>query len=242
MKCRLCADGSRMIEGIDFDLSYAPVIDGNSLMLMIALATSKGMVFYFLDISNAFQTNVIHDPTKRHYIHMPSMYMQWFCLRFPNHPLSRMNNDSVKLVMQTIRGIQGTEDARHEWYKLLSLIFTKVLKMVVLTANKGLFFWEHDGHTAYIALATNDILMASSHENLFHLLKETFSQYFDFTTTVGPMLHFLNYRLIQSQHGTSIDQCSHLHQTLVLIPPSHSSLVFFLLTQPSKWNCTPLHH
>ena len=34
LKIRLCADGSRMVVGIDYDLSYAPVIDGDSILLM----------------------------------------------------------------------------------------------------------------------------------------------------------------------------------------------------------------
>ena len=75
MKIRLCANGARMIPGIDFDLSHVPVIDGETLLLMIAVATAKKMKFYFIDISNAFQSNVIHDPNKRHYMHLPSMYM-----------------------------------------------------------------------------------------------------------------------------------------------------------------------
>ena len=54
LKVRLCADGSRMVVGIDYDLSFAPVIDGDTLLLMIAVATSKRMKFYFLDILNAF--------------------------------------------------------------------------------------------------------------------------------------------------------------------------------------------
>ena len=53
LKVRLCADSSRMVIGIDYDLSFAPVIDGDILLLMIAVATSKRMGFYFLDISNA---------------------------------------------------------------------------------------------------------------------------------------------------------------------------------------------
>ena len=85
MKCSLCVDGSRMIKGIDFELLYVSVIDMDSLLLMIALASSKGRKFYLLDISNAFQSNVIHDPTKRHYLHIPSLYMKWFHIHFSNH-------------------------------------------------------------------------------------------------------------------------------------------------------------
>ena len=215
MKCRMCADGSRMIMGLDYDLSYAPVIDGDSLLLMIALATSKSMVFYFLDISNAFQTNVIHDPSKRHYLHLPTLYMQWFKLRFPHHPLNKLDHTKTKLVLQTIRGIQGTKDAGAEWYKLLALIFTKVLGMVPSPANKGLFYWSKHNQEAYIALATDDILMASTSVILFHELCTTFNQYFDYTTAQGSTLHFLNYRIIQSKHGTSIEQYSHIRQNII---------------------------
>ena len=95
----MCADGSRMVAGIDFDLSYAPVIDGDSLMLMIAIATSKKMIFYFLDISNAFQSNIIHNPAKRQYIRLPTLYMRWFKMRFPNHPLNKEQNQSYQLIM-----------------------------------------------------------------------------------------------------------------------------------------------
>ena len=69
LKFRLCADGFRMVVGINFDSSYAPVIDGESLLLMIAVATSRDMKFHFLDISNVFQNNIIHTPSKRHYLH-----------------------------------------------------------------------------------------------------------------------------------------------------------------------------
>ena len=34
-KVRFCADGSRMVMGVDYDLSYAPVIDGDIVLLMI---------------------------------------------------------------------------------------------------------------------------------------------------------------------------------------------------------------
>ena len=89
LEIRLCADGSRMVVGIDYDLSYAPVIDGDSLLLMIALATSKGWTFYFLDISNAFQSNIIHNPHKRHYLPLPSLYMSGFVFDFLTIHLAR---------------------------------------------------------------------------------------------------------------------------------------------------------
>ena len=185
------------------------------------------MKFYFIELSNAFQSNVIYDPSKRHYMHLPSMYMQWFCLRFPNYPLSKVKDKDIRLVIQTIRSIQGTKDAGHEWYKLLSLIFTKVLGMVPSTSNNGLFYWKYKHHVAYVGLVTDDILMEATHLDMYDLLRDTFTKYFEFTSSSDSVLHFLNYRLIQSKHGTSIDQYVHIHQT-ILHPffASHKSVPF----------------
>ena len=78
LKCRICTDGSIMTEGIDFSESFAPTSDADSFRLIIALASSKVYLLIFYDVSNAFQTNVIDDPSKRHYLRLPPLYQQWF--------------------------------------------------------------------------------------------------------------------------------------------------------------------
>ena len=62
-----------MVEGLDYELAFAPVVDGPHLYFMIAISTAEGMDLYFVDISNAFQTNVIENPLKRHIIGLPPM-------------------------------------------------------------------------------------------------------------------------------------------------------------------------
>ena len=115
IKVRMCTNGSKMIQGQDFKVSYAPTVDADSFRLSIALAVSDEMIIVFIDASNAFQTNVISDPNKRIYITLPTMYLEWFQARFPNHPLAKFKN-SKELVMQSLRNIQGTKDAGFEWY------------------------------------------------------------------------------------------------------------------------------
>ena len=43
-----------MVEGLDYELAFAPVVDGPHLYFMIAISTAEGMELYFVDISNAF--------------------------------------------------------------------------------------------------------------------------------------------------------------------------------------------
>ena len=91
--------------------------------------------------------------------------------------------------------------------------------MIACTSNKGLFYWSKGTNHADIALATYDILMDSTDISLYDLLCSTFDKYFDYTTTTttGSTVNFLNYRIIQSPLGTSIDQYCHLRQNILNI-------------------------
>ena len=212
LSSRICANGSKMEEGIDFYCSYAPVCDADSFRLVIAVAAEEGMVGYFLDISNAFQTNVIFDPNERFYIRIPPLYMDWFRHKWPEHPILKYNQRD--LCIQSLRGLQGTKHAGYEWYQLLSAIF-KDLGMIPNTICKGVFMWNSDNHKAMVCVATDDILLWSTHEILYKRLVEKFNNYFKFTHRTGQELSFLNFRIIQSEYGISIDQTLHIKKSVL---------------------------
>ena len=119
------------------------------------------MILVFIDASNSFQTNVISDPNKRVYITLPTMYLDWFGARFPNYPLAKCKN-SKELVMQSLRNIQGIEDAGFEWYQLLANIFTN-LGWKPNTVCKGVWVYLKNNQTAYLILATDNMLYMSKH-------------------------------------------------------------------------------
>lgn len=64
------------------------------------------------------------------------------------------------MIMQIIREMQGTKDTEAEWCKLLSLDLIKDMKIVLATDNKGLFTYIGGDKTIFVALATDDILLA----------------------------------------------------------------------------------
>ena len=54
-----------MQEGIDFFISYAPVADITSIHILLAIAAANNnMVIYIIDITNAFQNNIITNPNE----------------------------------------------------------------------------------------------------------------------------------------------------------------------------------
>ena len=110
IKVRMCANGSKMVQGRDYTTSYAPIVDADSFRLSLNIAASDEMIVVFVDASNTFQTHLILDPKKRLYITLPKMRLEWFRAIFPDHPLVKCKN-SKELVMQSLRNIQGTKDA-----------------------------------------------------------------------------------------------------------------------------------
>ena len=101
--------------------------------------------------------------------------------------------------------MQGTKDAGVEWYKLLSLILIKDMNIIPAIGNKGLFIYIKGDKTAFVALATDDILLATLFTGFYDKMRESFDTYFAYTTCKGSVLHFLNYRIIQSEYGTSVE-------------------------------------
>ena len=55
---RTCSDGSSMLKGVEFTLSYAPGADICSLCIIVAIAYTKDLIIFVLDISNYFQKTI----------------------------------------------------------------------------------------------------------------------------------------------------------------------------------------
>jgi len=80
----------------------------DSLLLLLNLAASEGLLISFMDISNAFQNSIILSATERVYLSLPPLYLDWFCQQWPDYDPPSLN---VKdLVIQCLKCIQGTRD------------------------------------------------------------------------------------------------------------------------------------
>ena len=71
-----CADGSSMIKGVYFTVSYEPVAGILSLCIIIAISYIEGLIIFVLDISNAFQNEILTNPKERVYISLQHIYME----------------------------------------------------------------------------------------------------------------------------------------------------------------------
>ena len=120
--------------------------------------------------------------------------------------------------MQTLCNLQGTKDAGHEWYQLLS----KILHSLGMTPNimcKGVFVWKHiDGQAneyTYLILATDDMILATHSTKATMMSEKEFDRYFTYTKRDRTDIYFFNFRLIQIDHSISIDQTNHILQNII---------------------------
>lgn len=72
------------------------------------------------------------------------------------------------------------------------------------------FSWSKNRHKALAALATDDMLFATTNESLVDIVFMDFDKYFATIILRGSQLSFLNYRTVQSKYDTSIDQSNHI--------------------------------
>ena len=92
---RTYLDGSSMIEGVDFTVSYSPVAGIPSLYIFIAIEYVEVLNIFVLDISNDFQNNSLTNTAERVYLSLPFIYLDWYKIKWPKHQLFSRNQKGL---------------------------------------------------------------------------------------------------------------------------------------------------
>eukprot|EP00956_Cyclotella_meneghiniana_P030378 scaffold76242_cov40-Cyclotella_meneghiniana.AAC.1 len=101
---RMCANGSKQQQGIDFEFSYSPTAGMAPIRITLATAASFDWILAVIDIVNCFQSTLI-PPEERLVISMPPFYRKWFQEKYPE--VKWEHSPSNKYVLEVINGIQG---------------------------------------------------------------------------------------------------------------------------------------
>jgi hypothetical protein len=141
-----------------------------------------------------------------------SYYLEWFRRKFPYIKLP--SHDENHLCMQTQTSWQGTKDASWSWYRLVRSVFEES-GWNVCQADKGIFTKAcDDGSRALACLSTDDVLLFAKCCEVYLWLKQHFMKYFKVTSAEGPILRYLNMRIVISLQGISIDQMDYIQGIL----------------------------
>jgi len=200
---RMCADGSKQIKGLHFDESHSPTPAIWAILTCTCVAAALSLRAYTIDIDNAFQ-NTPRYPSKDIqpiFITCPPLYMSWFKSRFPNYQFA----PKTKYIIQCFMNMQGLRTAGRDFHTLLRAILAEI-DIHPTSVDNGIFILLYKQSLVLLAISTDDILIFTKHEEFFLKIKDKLHSAFGVTSQNGDVIHYLNYRIIQSAHGISIDQ------------------------------------
>jgi hypothetical protein len=163
---------------------------------------------YMLDVVNAFQSRVQHDPKSRQFITMPQGFYDWFLAEYPHVKLP--SNNPKDLVVQTLTSFQGTCDASRQFYNLVKPVLIE-FGFEVSTSDRGVFSrTEKDSKRSLVCVSTDDVLLLTPYRETYLGLRQHFQKYFEVTSSEGEKLRYLNLRIVFSKDGISIDQTDYI--------------------------------
>ena len=65
-----------MIEGVDFTVSYTPVVIIKPVFIIIKFASEERFINFILDISSAFKNTILPNTKEIVYLSLPSLYLE----------------------------------------------------------------------------------------------------------------------------------------------------------------------
>ena len=209
---RMCADGSKQEQGIDFEYSYSPTAGAAAVRALLAIAASYSWLLSAMDVTNCFQSTIIPEEELLT-IHAPPNYLHWFKNKYPTVKIPASKSD--KYVLRILNGIQGDKSIGRKWYLLLKKLLEN-FGFKCCPTEPSVFVYEKDDVYFILNTSTDDFLCAHSTQQIYDDLCEYFKKFFSMTfETKVNKFKYLNLRIISTEHGVSYDQTEHIEHKII---------------------------
>jgi hypothetical protein len=205
-KSRLVAKGFQKVHGIDYDETFSPIVNMDSIHLALAIAVAKGWEVHQMDVKNAF---LYGDLSEEIYMEHPQGFMQY-----------------SYLVCRLKKSLYGLKQASRAWYaKMDSYMLSH--KFVRCKSDLNVYIlWTTDS-LLLLVLYVDDLLIigcsTSSISGVKMILHERFSM-----TDMGLLHFFLGLEISQDASGIKLSQAKYaqdllkrFHMTKYKSSPTH---------------------
>ncbi len=137
-KSRLCAQGFKQNYGIDYDETFAPVVDISTIRLLVALAASNSLIIYQADIATAYLNAKIDEEA---YMDQSTGY-------------KTLSKDGDELVCSLKKAIYGLKQSGRKWW---STLHNHIVSMNLKQSKSDvcLYYMEKDEDFAYMTIYVN---------------------------------------------------------------------------------------
>ena len=122
-KVRFCLDGSRQVQGVHFDESYAPVVSMDTIRMVLSLTAQLDLELNQMDVVSAYT-----------YADEPS---ELYC----NQAMGDKEGDSM-VKCKLLKNLYGAKPSGRHWYLLAEEVILKFRNMKQSLVDKCLFYSE----------------------------------------------------------------------------------------------------
>jgi hypothetical protein len=149
-KARLVADGSMQTHGLDYEDSYSPVVNTNTIRLMLTLAIKRGWHMRQIDVKTAYLNGKLDGKT---YMYIPEGF-------------ERRDGQVCRLV----RSLYGLCQSGLCWYKELD---EKLREIGCCNGNidKCLYVYKENGRNTYLMVYVDDIMIMGNDKRMVDNIK-----------------------------------------------------------------------
>nr|GEV35449.1 retrovirus-related Pol polyprotein from transposon TNT 1-94 [Tanacetum cinerariifolium] len=213
-KARLIARGYRQEEGIDFEVSFAPVARLEAIRIFLAYVAHKNMVVYQMDVKTAFLNGNLREEV---YVIQPDGFV---------------DQDNPNHVYKLKKALCGLKQAPRAWYDMLSLF------LISQDFSKGsvdptLFIRRNANDLLLVEIYVDDIIFAASTPELCDPFANLMCSKFKMSM-MGKISFFLGLQISQSPRGIFINQSKYALESLKKYDFKSCDLVDTPMVEKSK--------
>jgi hypothetical protein len=191
-KERLVAKGFQQIHGIDYDETFSPVANMDSIRLVLAIATAKGWEVHQMDVKNDFLHNDISE----------EIYME--------QPHGFIHNSS--LVCRLKKSLYGLKQTPRAWYeKMDSYLLSH--DFVRCKSDCNVYMLRTTDSLMILVLYVDDLLITGSSASTIVVVKDILHDRFSMTD-MGPLHFFLGLEISQDDSGIKLSPAKYARYLL----------------------------
>jgi hypothetical protein len=191
-KARLVAKVFQQIHGIDYDETFSPVANMDSIRLALAIATAKGWEVRQMDVKNVF----LHgDLSEEIYMEQPQGFIQ-----------------NSSLVCRLKKYLYGLKQAPRAWYAKMDSYFLSH-DFVRCKYDSNVYMLRTANSVMILVLYVDDLLIIGSSASSIALVKDILHDRFSMTN-MGPLHFFLGLEISQDDFGIKLSQAKYVRDIL----------------------------